>query len=197
MTNLSSMELWIAVLFMLNFVLVVFLFFVVRKVNRLTPGPQIEKIIQDHCSLGQQQRDNACQSAADIMEMVEPLVKEAGDVAGDFEIQIQEKKRLIRELNDALDSRIISINLLLSRADALNRKMEKKQQQSRLTQEYPSSQTVMPDQQNRIVEMYHQSIDMETIAQRLSIPKGEVQLVIDLKERFKAMESHAMGTDER
>lgn len=191
------MELWISVLFMMNFVLVVFLFFLVRKVNRLTPGPQIEKIIQDHCSLGHQQRNNACQSAADIMEMVEPLVKEARDVARDFEIQIREKKRLIRELNDALDSRIISINLLLSRADALNRKMEKKQQQSRFVQEYPPSQTVMPDQQNRIVEMYRQNIDMETIAQRLSIPKGEVQLVIDLKERFKAMETNAMGTHER
>jgi hypothetical protein len=31
-------------------------------------------------------------------------------------------------------------------------------------------------------------MDVDTIAERLSIPKGEVALVIDLKEKFIAME---------
>ena len=53
-----------------------------------------------------------------------------------------------------------------------------------------STSTGVIDQQNQIIEMYYQNFDIDTIAQRLSIPKGEVQLVIDLKKKFVAMEKN-------
>ena len=43
-------------------------------------------------------------------------------------------------------------------------------------------------QQNKIIDLYYQREDVDAIAEKLSIPKGEVQLVIDLKEKFIAME---------
>ncbi len=90
-------------------------------------------------------------------------------------------------MNDALDSRIISINLLLSRADALQKKLEERKNQYNLD----SSPNAVLDQQNQIIAMYNQNFDIDSIAQKLSIPKGEVQLVIDLKKKFVEMEKNS------
>ncbi|MCP4673410.1 MAG: hypothetical protein GY857_19140 [Desulfobacula sp.] len=184
MTELFSMEFWIALLFIINFIFVVFLFLFVKKINRLN---------FNHGETSQKEHEEnfedsrlAADSASGIVDMLEPLVKESQQTALSFDKQIKEKKRLIKELNDALDSRIISINLLLSRADALHKKIQVKKSQPDLNL---SSNAVL-DQQNQIIEMYNQDYDVDSIAQELSIPKGEVLLVIDLKKRFIAMEKN-------
>ena len=183
MIELFSMEFWVVILFGIDFFLVIFLFVFVKKMNQLDLGnlpPQV--------SCGENEDAAAAsRSAADIVGLLEPLVQESRTVAVRFDEQVKEKKRLVKELNDALDSRIISINLLLSRADALQKKLEEKQT---LVKMNPSSSGVV-DQQNQIIEMYRQNFDMDTIAQRLSVPKGEVQLVIDLKKKFIAMEENS------
>ena len=184
MIELFSIEFWIAVLFFINFVLVIFLFLFVKKMNRLNLGKQDTMQL---CDDGSENAKHVSGSAADIIEILEPLVKDSRKAAISFDEQIKEKKRLIKELNDALDSRIISINLLLSRADALQKKLEKKKIQPVLNL---SSNAVL-DQQNQIIEMYQQNFDIDSIAQQLSIPKGEVALVIELKKKFIAMEKNS------
>ncbi|MCK5162660.1 MAG: hypothetical protein KAQ72_03035 [Desulfobacula sp.] len=193
MIELFSLEFWIAILFIINFVLVVFLFLFVKRVNRI----KLSDVDKNHHDNRQENAKHALGSSTDIIEMLEPLVKESRKAALSFDEQIQEKKRLIKELNDALDSRIISINLLLSRADALQKKLEERQNQANQSFPLPdysilkSSSNVVLDQQNQIIEMYNQDFDIDSIAQRLSIPKGEVQLVIDLKKKFVAMEKNS------
>ncbi len=181
MIELFSIEFWIAILFLINFIFIIFLFLLVKKVNHLNSGDLIHGQSDDN----QEDFGHVSGSAVDIVEILEPLVKESKKVVLTFDEQIKEKKRLIKELNDALDSRIISINLLLSRADALQKKMEEKQNRSRFQ---PSSASTVFDQQNQIIDMYNQNFDVDSIAQRLSIPKGEVLLVIDLKKKFVALE---------
>ncbi len=139
--------------------------------------------------------EKAGRSAKDIIEMLTPLVNEAKNAAASFDSQIREKRGLIKNLNDALDSRIISINLLLSRAKTLHNKLEDQQKTFQEDQPVrpfsspmPSGGTTLVDQQNQIIDLYFQKMDADTIAQKLSLPKGEVQLVIDLKEKFIAME---------
>ena len=193
MIELFSLEFWIAILFIITFILVIFLFLLVKKINRLNLGEPDQKYYNDR----QEDAKNASGSATDIIEMLEPLVKESRKAAISFDEQIKEKKRLLKELNDALDSRIISINLLLSRADALQKKLEERQTLANQSFSFPNdsnlklSSSAVFDQQNQILEMYNQNFDIDSIAQRLSIPKGEVRLVIDLKKKFIAMEENS------
>ena len=181
MIELFSIEFWIAILFLINFIFIIFLFLLVKKVNHLNSGDLIHGQSDDN----QEDFGHVSGSAVDIVEILEPLVKESKKVALTFDEQIKGKKRLIKELNNALDSRIISINLLLSMADALQKKMEEKQNRSRFQS---SSASTVFDQQNQIIDMYNQNFDVDSIAQRLSIPKGEVLLVIDLKKKFIELE---------
>lgn len=183
MVELFSMEFWISILFIINFIFIIFLFLLVKKVNRLN----FDDLIHGDSDDNQEDFRHASGPAVDIVEILEPLVKESKKVAITFDEQIKEKNRLIKELNDALDSRIISINLLLSRADALEKKMEEKHNRSMF--QLSSASTVF-DQQNQIIDMYNQNFDVDSIAKKLSIPKGEVLLVVDLKKKFVAMEKN-------
>jgi hypothetical protein len=125
--------------------------------------------------------------------MIEPILEASKDAAIEFDRLVKEKQTLTRKLDQALDSKIISINLLLSRANTLYTQLEN--QHNSLLNALPKGGTALfpkeidvLDQQQRIIDLYYQKMDVDTIAERLSIPKGEVALVIDLKEKFIAME---------
>lgn len=185
-----SIEFWIAVLFFLNFFLVIFSFFIVRKMNRINTREPEHQIVSE----SEEKSEYVSDSARKIISMLEPLVEESQKAAISFDKQVKEKKRLLKELNDALDSRIISINLLLSRADALQKKIQAEHKEAMESFVFPVKSNLLPpsnpvlDQQNQIIQMYLNKIDIDTIARQLAIPKGEVQLVIDLKNKFLAME---------
>jgi len=77
----------------------------------------------------------------------------------------------------------------------MQQKMEKKHMV--MNQQIPASipanlntaSDIMMNQQSQILELYSSSLDIDTIAEKLSIPKGEVQLVINLKKKFMEMET--------
>ena len=122
-------------------------------------------------------REAAQDAARQVIVLLEPLLKEAKSTAATFENQLKEKARLVRSINERLDSRIISLNLLLNRAAA---------QVSENTKNEDPAQNHIFDQQQAILKMYGENHDPEEIAKRLSIPRGEVDLVIDLKKKFSA-----------
>ena len=194
MIKLWSVEFWVAILFFINFSLVLFVFMLIRKMNRFLA----EQAFQAAFEKEREENDPVSDTASDIMDMLEPLVKESRDAAILFDEQIKDKKRLLKGLNDALDSRIININLLLSRADAMQKKLEERQAETnRVFDSLPRERAVdissgtVANQQNQILKMYQQKYDIDTIAQELSIPRGEVQLVVDLKKKFLEMEKNS------
>lgn len=195
MIPIFSLEFLITVLFIIDVFLVILLFLFARRanqrMNQMNLCPENESIdIPSHPP----EDNQAFESAKQILGLLEPLVKESRRAALSFDEQIREKRKLSKDLNDALDTRIISINLLLSRAATLQKKLEDREYTTRqvvsdfsAVQTLPKESNVL-DQQNQIIDLYYQRKDVDTIAEKLSIPKGEVQLVIDLKEKFIAME---------
>eukprot|EP00831_Metopus_contortus_P026145 TRINITY_DN22322_c0_g1_i2.p3 TRINITY_DN22322_c0_g1~~TRINITY_DN22322_c0_g1_i2.p3 ORF type:complete len:134 (-),score=30.12 TRINITY_DN22322_c0_g1_i2:179-580(-) len=121
----------------------------------------------------------------------------ADKAATSFDEQIRDKKNLMQGLNDSLDSRIISINLLLSRAESMLDRASNapKVQLPPVTDDrrmvsandYPDEDVF--DEQKSIVDLYEKGLTADDIASRLSMPKGEVALVISLKKKFVAMEN--------
>lgn len=120
------------------------------------------------------------ESADQIVKLIEPLLKEAESAAEIFESQILEKKQLIKQLNEKLDSRIISLNLLLNRADAClmnNANMK--------------SEADVSGIQEAILTLYKQGYTTGAISKELSVSEKEIDLVIGLKKKFLAMEKNS------
>jgi len=176
--------------------LILLLFLFIRRANRFqrnqnsTQGRNLEEIAV-------QTREKAQLVAREVLtetsEIIEPILEASKDAAMEFERLVQEKQTLTRKLDQSLDSKIININLLLSRANTLYTRLEN--QHNSLLNALPMGGTALfhketdvLDQQQRIIDLYYQKMDVDTIAERLSIPKGEIALVIDLKEKFIAME---------
>ncbi|PIE62498.1 MAG: hypothetical protein CSA25_04730 [Desulfobacter postgatei] len=189
-------EFLVVLSFIIDLFLIFLLFLFIRRANRFQgrpdpkPGTDLEEIA---AQTRKEVQVVVREVLTEASEMIEPILKASKDAAMEFERLAKEKQALTRKLDQSLDSKIISINLLLSRAETLYTQLEN--QHNSLLNALPKGGTALfhketdtLDQQQRIIDLYYQKMDVDTIAERLSIPKGEVALVIDLKEKFIAME---------
>lgn len=111
------------------------------------------------------------------MEVYESLLIDAKDVSGQFNEQLKEKNRLIKKLNERLDEKIMNLNVLLSRVDAVL--------SNHLNAEDTRNDPVsFNNQEEEIIKLASRGYDFEKIAQTLSIPKGEVMLVLDIRKKI-------------
>jgi hypothetical protein len=111
-----------------------------------------------------------------LAKTLQSFVSDTEKLAVQFNEQLMEKQRLINNLNEQLDKRIGSLNILLNRADILL---------SRKGTEVAGGQTgglSSSNHQTEIIAMAKEGCPVEEIASRLSVPKGEVKLVLDLKK---------------
>ena len=80
-----------------------------------------------------------------------------------------------------MDKRIISLNVLLNRADALLTSRGEGALESN------ENSAAIDYQQTEIIKLAGEGQSAEKISQILSIPQGEVRLVLDLKNKFSQM----------
>ena len=110
------------------------------------------------------------------LTIFESLLTDADNTAIQFKEQLAEKNLLINKLNKKLDKKIMSLNVLLNRADAL------------LSDQIQTSDAGEPSilsvsQEKEIIRLAQKGHNLESIADMLSIPKGEVMLVLNLKHK--------------
>ncbi len=156
--NFFSTEFWVVFQVSVLLFLFVFFWYFIKSQN-----------------VAEEKEEGLDEAAEQIMNLLEPLLKEAEASARIFESQILEKKRLIQNLNEKLDNRIISLTLLLNRADASIAKA-------------PEGNTDLADTQAAILSLYNEGCLASEISKKLSVSEQEVDLVIGLKKKFLAME---------
>ncbi len=123
--------------------------------------------------------NHGSQETEEITNRLESVLKDAKDVAGQFEDQLKEKKHIAKRLNKQLDSRIISLNLLLTRAEA------RLESNDIATDGNSKSCKDASYLQQEIIALSEQGDTPGKIADRLGVIKGEVELVLDLKKKFQ------------
>ena len=200
MKTLLTLEFWVGVQFFIDLLLVGVIFSLIKRFRR---ERDILFSTRDRVDPSTVDGPDTSDISMEIMDRLEPLLRDSEAAADQFDESLKEKKRLIKGLNDALDSRIISLNLLLSRADAADTarsrafSMDAAPPRSRdLALDSPSPLDGCPpspggdvfDQQNQILNFFDRGMGIDDIAARLSMPKGEVQLVVDLKKKFAGLE---------
>ncbi len=108
------------------------------------------------------------------IKVFESLIKDADKMAGQFTEQLKAKYQFVKKMNDQLDKRIASLNILLNRSDIILSSVK----------ELPENKRTGPaaSRQNEILALAQKGYDTEKIAGKLSIAKGEVMLVLNLKK---------------
>lgn len=116
-------------------------------------------------------------SLEDRINIFKSLLNDADRVSGSFSEQIKTKYNIIKKLNSQLDRRIDNINVLLNRADMILSYNQKKGDQA--------DRSAMPIsiKQKEIAKLDSKGCNLEEIAEKLLIPKGEVKLILDLNKK--------------
>ncbi len=111
------------------------------------------------------------------LKMYESLLSDAGVMSGQFNEQLVEKKHLIKKLNEKLDEKIMSLKMLLNRADGL---LSNHNQHD----VFKDDKALFNSKEEEIIKLAEEGRDLENIADTLSISQGEVMLVLDLKKKI-------------
>lgn len=141
----------IVILISIDIVLMVICVFLIRKI-RLIPKAEV---------------------FAQGISLFESLLGDADKVSGQFKEQIRIKYNLIKKLSVQLDNRIDRLNFMLNRVDTLLAGDKGILQANEPAESFSH-------RKNEIVELAGKGCNVEEIANRLLIPKGEVKLVLDL-----------------
>jgi len=108
---------------------------------------------------------NKARSFDNAVHVFESLLTDADKLAGQFKGQLEEKHHLIKRLNEQLDKRIISLNVLLNRTDVLL----SSRRPTANANDIPHS---LDSQQTEVMKLAGEGHGVEEIANTLSIPKG-------------------------
>jgi hypothetical protein len=109
--------------------------------------------------------------------MYESFLTDADNTSVKFKGMLQEKKDIIKNLNEQLEKRIKSLNTLLNRTETLLFKQGQSNQDGYV-------QDSLKNHTKKIVELAKKGFDLDDIAESLVIPKEEVMLVLDLKKKI-------------
>lgn len=104
---------------------------------------------------------------------IEPLLRQAEEAADRFDALLEEKRRIVRDLNEALDRRVVGLNLILERTRAMEAGAERE------------TAGRVHDQVADMFELADRGSAPEEIAQKTGLPKGEVRLALDLRSKLK------------
>ena len=116
------------------------------------------------------------------LKMCESFLTDADNTSVKFKGMLQEKKDIIKKLDEQLEKRIKSLNTLLNRTDARLFKHRQSNQDGYV-------QNSLKNHSKKIVELANEGFDLNYIAESLVIPKEEVMLVLDLKKKISQLDS--------
>jgi hypothetical protein len=144
----------------IDVIIVVVVIFLIRRLKSSHKGTSLDKAVK----------------------LFEPILTDADKIAGRFKEQLEEKHILIKRLNEQLDKRIISLKVLLNRADlSLSRHRQKNG-----AYDEPA---FLDSPKKEIIGLAEKGHRAEEIATSLSIPEGEVKLILDLKKKFSQIDN--------
>jgi DNA-binding NarL/FixJ family response regulator len=110
------------------------------------------------------------------LKLYESMLSDARRTSEQFQKQLDEKKHMIKMINQNMEERITSLNVMLNRTDALlfhNRQYDNMDMES------------LNNKKKEILKLEKQGHSSEQIADILSIPRETVMLVLDIKKKNK------------
>jgi len=140
---------------------------------------------------GKNRRAKSAQPFNKDVVMFESVMKDADRIAEEFDSQLKEKSRLVKELVEQLDSKLSRINMMLNRAESILAQPAKEWKA-------PSeASSELFDRHRKIIDLSRNGRNVEEIADILSVPKGEVQLVLQMnREEIQSIASkQGLGQD--
>ncbi len=165
--DIFEIKIWLAVQLIIDFLFVFGIIWYLSRVSRDLEYKLLKRV------------------SSRLDKLLSPFLKDAVKTSYEFDSIIKEKKKLIKELNNKLDSRISSLNFFINRADNVLKKQEK------VDFSRGGEASVTENRDKKIAYLHEQGFRDEEIAKKVGISAGEVSMIISLMKKLKA--SHNQG----
>ena len=109
-------------------------------------------------------------------QLFESVIKDADKMEKKLTEKLNEKYHFVNKLNEQLDKRIASLNILMNRTSIILSSQNNHEKTDKGLTESISSK------KHEILQLAGDGCDVEEIAHKLSLPKGEVMLVLNLSK---------------
>lgn len=122
-------------------------------------------------------------SIEDIEKLLVPIqdfLDAAGRTGAEMEQNLAERRRIMSRLLAGLDEKAAELRQLITAAEAAGTGRAPAPVTAAAASERPS----LPTSHQRVLDLAEQGRDVEQIAAELAIPRGEVQLILDLNRKF-------------
>lgn len=119
------------------------------------------------------------------IKIFESMLADADKVSDSLRKELEEKRQTIKKLNQKLDTRIVSLKVLLKRADAMqDSKRSQPADNAGAAGGSDEISSLAETREKQIIKMARKGYHIEKIAGSLSIPREEVKFIMDLHKNI-------------
>lgn len=196
--NQLPLEYWIYFQLGIDIALIMLILFFLRYLRKtLSSQPEVPPTQTDDSSKAKQQIDTSS------LDVLTSLMETAKDSSAEFDRLIQEKKMLIAVLDEKLELKKRELIRIIKKGEVVTAELRKcildspDPIQSRPSSDIPlkieqkeseneqAQEEEKPDQTEAIMELASRGLESHAISARLSIPMGEVELILGLNKIIK------------
>jgi len=113
-------------------------------------------------------------------DLLESLVADSGKVAEQWRDQIEKKQHVMKQMNEQLDEKLVSLKMVCGRAEALV-------QSSRMAEGATPGEASFTGREKKIIFLARKGRRTKEIADQLDLPMAEVDLVLGLKQKLSRL----------
>jgi len=128
---------------------------------------------------------NSAESFGKQIKIFESMLVDADKISDNLRKEQKEKHQTIKDLNEKLDKRIVSLKVLLKRVeDAEFYSYSSESVETAGTGDTNKTPVSLKSRGKEIIRLAEKGCNLEKIAGTLSVPRAEVKLVLDLNKKL-------------
>jgi len=121
------------------------------------------------------------QSFSSLKKIIFPFLSEAKKVSEEFDFQVKEKRKIVKQLNETMEAKITSLNFMISRADAIVNTMSLK--------ENLNEEQHLENAEEKIITLYEKGYSNSEISEITGVTEGEVSIIVSLRQKIDSLSS--------
>ena len=121
------------------------------------------------------------QSFSSLKKIIFPFLSEAKKVSEEFDFQVKEKRKIVKQLNETMEAKITSLNFMISRADAIVNTMSVK--------ENLNEEQHLENAEEKIITLYEKGYSNSEISEITGVTEGEVSIIVSLRQKIDSLSS--------
>ena len=153
---------WVFLQIAIDIILLVMIFVYLVRDRKRKPAPSFEEVNEEKLNV--------------LSDSINQMIKESKRILNEMHERIEEQKRSLERMTEKLDRKKEEIDLSMKKVDGSLHRLKKDSDETFLTDDENH------DKYQQVISLARKGLTVEEIEKRVQLPRGEVELILDLKK---------------